>query len=166
MHTNDCKVESCVNRCNLYCEFYSIWFYMCNVRLYICFVSFKFVYYQLCFEFISFCTSDALLNVNLFFFFYLKRDFYFCKNMNSTDQDIQNTHTLAHTRTHSHTLAHTRTHSHTHTLARLPSLFAHLVINEVKHPERRPAHLEKGRSDMLWGVHVFEFEALYVFSFI
>lgn len=39
IQTNDCNVESCVNRCNLYCEFCSIWLYMFNVRLYICFVS-------------------------------------------------------------------------------------------------------------------------------
>lgn len=37
--TSDCNVESCVNRCNLYCEFCSIWLYTFNVRLYICFVS-------------------------------------------------------------------------------------------------------------------------------
>ena len=73
---NDCNVESCVNRCNLYCEFCSIRFYTFNVRLYICFVSLLSLnlYITSCvFEFITvFCTSNVLVNVNLFFFLFWK----------------------------------------------------------------------------------------------
>lgn len=74
---NDCNVESCVNRCNLYCEFCSIWFYTFNVRLYICFVSLLSLnlYITSCvFEFITpvFCTSNVLVNVNLFFSYFEK----------------------------------------------------------------------------------------------
>lgn len=70
--TNDCNVESCVNRCHLYCEFCSIWFYVSNVRLYIrLWVVELNLYINSCvlkfYGFVFFVHEMFLVNVNLFF---------------------------------------------------------------------------------------------------
>lgn len=65
------------------------------------FCEFKFVHYQLYFEFITpvFCTSDAFGECEPIF--YLKRDFCFlfsfsfCKNMNATEHNIKAACTLS-----------------------------------------------------------------------
>lgn len=132
IQTDDCNVESCVNRCNLYCEFYSIWFYMCNVRLYICFVS--------CWVLNLYITS-CVLNLSLQFLYI--RCFGECEPF-SFFLFFEKGFLQEHER-------HRTEYSETaYTLSFCRDVGCHLffspslVVDEVKHPECSPPYLEKG----------------------
>lgn len=131
--TNDCNVESCVNRCNLCCEFDSIWFYIWNVRLYICCVS------------LNLYITSCVLNLSLLFlyircfgecerFFYLKRDFLQKHEHHRTRSSLQ--------------------------YGGSDQMLVVITLSKTCWMQSTSS------GNMFWGVRVFEFNALYVFSSI
>ena len=116
------------------------------------FVEFKFVYYQLCFWIYhsSFLYIKCFGECEPFFFFFLilKRDF--CKNMNTTEQNLL------------YLIKYTQP---VFVEEVLKNKKLTLLCDQIKLPKCSPPHPERECRNMLWGVHVFEFKALYVFLF-